>query len=81
MTNKQLLIARLAEESGMTQYVAANNKYLERFVMALVQECIDPIETYKISVGNSAAGEMACEWTYDALKDIRDEIKEKFSIE
>jgi hypothetical protein len=24
---------------------------------------------------------MACEWTYDALKEIRDEIKEHFGVE
>jgi hypothetical protein len=33
------------------------------------------IEEYRIPVGNSSAGEMACEWTYDALKEIRDEIR------
>jgi hypothetical protein len=31
-------IRELAEESGMTQYVAANNKYLERFAELLVQD-------------------------------------------
>jgi hypothetical protein len=31
-------IQELAEESGMTQYVAANNKYLERFAELLVQD-------------------------------------------
>ena len=29
---------------------------------------------HQIPVGNSAAGELACEWTYDALKECRDEI-------
>jgi len=47
----------------------------------IVKECIDKIETYRIPVGNSAAGEMACEWTYDALKEIRDDIKEHFGVE
>ena len=46
----------------------------------IVQECVDKIESYRIPVGNSAAGEMACEWTYAALKEIRDEIKEHFGI-
>jgi len=50
----------------------------EKFAELIVRECIDKIETYRIPVGNSAAGEMACEWTYDALKEIRDEIKEHF---
>jgi hypothetical protein len=53
----------------------------EKFALLIVQECINKIETHKIPVGNSAAGEMACEWTYDALKQIRDEIKEHFGVE
>ena len=52
-----------------------------KFAELIVRECIDKIETYRIPVGNSAAGEMACEWTYDALKEIRDEIKEHFGVE
>lgn len=32
------LIKELAEESGMTQYVAAHNKYLERFAALIVRE-------------------------------------------
>ena len=52
----------------------------EKFALLIVQECINKIETHKIPVGNSAAGEMACEWTYDALKQIRDEIKEHFGV-
>ena len=53
----------------------------EKFAMLIVQDCIDKIETYRIPVGNSASGELACEWTYDALKEIRDEIKEHFGVE
>ena len=40
-------------------------------VAAERERCIDIIETYRIPAGNSAAGEMACDWTYDALKTIR----------
>ena len=50
----------------------------EKFAELIVAECINKIETYRIPVGNSAAGEMACGMTYDALKEIRDEIKEHF---
>ena len=57
------------------------NPLKEKFAELIVRECIDKIETYRIPVGNSAAGEMACEWTYDALKEIRDEIKEHFGVE
>lgn len=54
---------------------------LEKFAELIVQECIDKIETYRIPVGNSPAGELACEWTYGALEDIRDDIKETFGIQ
>ena len=33
------------------------------------------LSEHQIPVGNSRAGEMACEWTYDALKDCRDVIR------
>jgi hypothetical protein len=58
-----------------------NRVELEKFAELIVQECIDKIETHRIPVGNSAAGEMACEWTYAALKEIRDEIKQHFGVE
>ena len=44
-------------------------------VAAERERCIGIIESHHIPVGNSAAGEMACEWTYDALKTIRDAIR------
>jgi hypothetical protein len=54
---------------------------MERFaalVAAAEREgCIKAIEEYQIPVGNSRAGELACDWTYNALKQIRDEIKER----
>ena len=56
-------------------------EYLEKFAELIVRECIDKIETHRIPVGNSAAGEMACEMTYSALMEIRDEIKEHFGVE
>jgi hypothetical protein len=37
-------IKELAEESGMTQYVATNNKYLERFAELIVRECADVVK-------------------------------------
>jgi hypothetical protein len=45
------------------------------FAKAEREACIKVIESYQIPVGNSAAGEMARDWTVDALKDIRDEIR------
>ena len=42
---------------------------------SVILEGINILEKYEIPVGNSAAGEMACEMTYEALKDIREEIR------
>jgi len=39
------------------------------------EACAKIVETYRIPVGNSAAGELACEWTHDALKEILDAIR------
>lgn len=39
------------------------------------EACIKIIEAYQIPIGNSPAGEMARDWTYDALKEIRDAIR------
>ena len=52
----------------------------EKFAILIVKDCIREIETYRVPVGNSAAGEMACEWTLAALKDIRDEIKSQYGV-
>ncbi len=88
-------IRELAEQAGLKwkiqppHYTNTNNpidfpvsanRDLEKFAELIVKECIDKIETYRIPVGNSSAGEMACEWTYDALKEIRDDIKETFGV-
>ena len=79
-------ILQLAEQAGMILGDAGEfdmAKFMPKevkFAELIVRECINKIETYRIPVGNSAAGEMACEWTYDALKEIRDEIKEHFGV-
>ncbi len=43
---------------------------------AALKEAIKVIEEYRIPVGNSPAGELACDWTRNALVDIRDAIWE-----
>ena len=53
---------------------------IEKFAELIIKDCIHEIETYQIPVGNSAAGEMAREWTYDALKEIRNGIMERFGV-
>ncbi len=45
------------------------------------EACIKVIKAYQIPVGKSAAGEMARDWTVDALKYIRDEIRARGEIE
>ena len=79
--NKRIL--KLFTDAGFHQpemeRLGIEHKF-EKFAKLIVQECIDKIETYRIPVGNSPAGELACEWTYDALKDIRDDIEEHFGV-
>ena len=80
-TIEQEDIIAMAREAGFTCDCWLQKTPLERFA-ALVsaaerEACIDIIETYRIPVGNSAAGELACEWTYDALKTIRDDIRSR----
>jgi hypothetical protein len=70
-----------ARENFGTDFVLFYKLWQEKFAELIVKECIDKIETHQIPVGNSVAGEMACEWTYAALKEIRDEIKQHFGVE
>ena len=41
-----------------------------------IEQAIKVVETYRVSVGNSAAGEMAAEWTMENLREVRDELRE-----
>jgi hypothetical protein len=72
-------IKRLALRAGHPGYPRGESE-LQKFAELIIQSCIDKIETYRIPVGNSASGELACEWTYAALKEIRDDIKDTFGI-
>ena len=49
---------------------------IEKFADLIIKECVEIVETQRVPVGNSAAGEMAAKWTMDALRSCRDEIKE-----
>jgi hypothetical protein len=73
-------IKLLAEQAELNVTFLSNREKLEKFSELIVQHCINEIETYRIPCGNSASGELACEWTYDALKEIRDNIKEHFGL-
>jgi hypothetical protein len=90
VVNKQIDKLVIATDAWCDQNLPSNwtddvDKYLpvwnEKFAELIVQECIDKIETYRIPVGNSRSGELACEWTYGALKEIRDDIKQTFGVE
>lgn len=70
-----------AYPSGQNNSWETQVNFMEKFAELIVGECIDKIETYRIPVGNSRSGELACEWTYSALKEIRDDIKEHFGVE
>ena len=74
-------IEALAYEHGLAGQGIPDHwdqKHLEKFANAILAECIDLIETYRIPVGNSRSGELAAEWTYSALVEIRDNICERF---
>lgn len=81
MNERILELADKAVENISSGPWNISDEFCIKFAQLIVRECIDKIETHRIPVGNSAAGEMACEWTYDALKEIRDEIKEHFGVE
>jgi len=73
-------IKQLAEQAGFVVEVSVNaDRQIERFAELVRQNernrCVQIIENYQIPVGNSAAGEIACEMTYSALKEIRDQIR------
>lgn len=41
------------------------------------EACAKIIEAHQVPVGNSAAGELAAEWTMDALREIRAAIRSR----
>ena len=78
---KQFSEQAIHDDNGETLHFLPSERYIEKFAKLIIQECIDKIDLYQIPVGNSAAGEMACKWTYDALNEIRNDIMEHFEVE
>ena len=76
-------IKELAEQAGLTNTLGcfwqSGDNQLERFAELIRADerdaCVKAIEEYQIPIGNSPAGELAAEYTLNALKDIRDEIR------
>ena len=77
MTENQIL--SIAYDCNALPEVITDKTLIE-FAKAIEQvereRCIDIIELYRVPVGNSSAGELAAGWTMDALKEIRDAIRE-----
>jgi hypothetical protein len=48
--------------------------YAAACVAAERERFVRIVESYRVPVGNSAAGELAAQWTMDALREIRDQI-------
>lgn len=61
-------IHKLAEESGMTQYVAANNKYLESFAELIVQDCVAEVAMMCITNFENEDISWACRVIIDGIK-------------
>jgi hypothetical protein len=79
-------IYEFAEQAGIQHRIEPPNEIwgwdhnLEKFAELIIKECIDKIETHKIPVGNSPAGELAADWTYDALSAVSSSINEHFGV-
>lgn len=69
----------LGEHGRLYQVAELTPETLARFASLVrnvaLEEAIKIIEEYRFPVGNSAAGELACEWTRDALEEIRDMLR------
>lgn len=64
-----------AMDIGGKNRIGLRDEYFAALVRNVaLDEAIKVIEEYRIPVGNSVAGELACEWTRDALLDIRGTI-------
>lgn len=63
---------------------AYNREAFDAYAAAAVDaeraRCIAIIAAYRVPVGNSRAGELAAEWTLDALREVRDEIRKQPNV-
>jgi hypothetical protein len=69
-------IHKLAEDSGMTQYVAADNKYLERFTEMVVQDCVAEIALMGVVNYENEDISWACRAIIDSIKSKFGDINE-----
>lgn len=81
MTPTPEQVAQWAREAGETvpYLIFGSEAWLLRFAARAMAEQaesdVKALEAYQVPVGNSAAGEMAAEWTMEALREIRDAIR------
>lgn len=61
----------------MTQYVAAHNKFLERFAEMVIRECLDKIQEVEDSAENIADH---VNGFYDGLEVAKTVIKQHFGM-
>ncbi len=61
-------IHKLAEDSGMTQYVAADNKYLERYTEMVVQDCVAEIALMGVTNYENEDISWCCRVIIDGIK-------------
>lgn len=57
------------------RYITTEQAYAQARVNEALDRAQSIILEYKIPVGNGPSGELACEWTYDALTEIIEEIR------
>lgn len=69
-----VMVEKLAQEAVKLE-IALENAARDG-VQAGLEKAIKVVETYRVSVGNSGAGELVAEWTMDNLKEIRDELRD-----
>lgn len=67
------------DKSSNGEYLLTNQDVV-KIVLSTIKSCVEEIHNYQVPVGNSSAGEMACEWTLDALRDVRQAIYDKHGI-
>jgi len=65
----------LERERNQTWTQSHWTDYERGLVAAEREACVQIIEQYQIPVGNSAAGEVARDWTYEALAEIVETIR------
>jgi hypothetical protein len=70
-------IIRMAREAGSIDSEDVIETVYAAFSAAERKACVKILEAYQIPIGNSSAGELAAEWTYEALDSIRAEIRDR----